>query len=76
VFCAGLPVVVEVTGAAELAALDTSDPRDVTPVHAGRRNAYQGRVLALVQAGSAPGMVAVRASAEGLPVAELQLTVR
>ncbi|MGA3019508.1 MAG: DUF4982 domain-containing protein, partial [Bryobacteraceae bacterium] len=76
VFGAALPIVVEVTGAGELAALDSSDPRDVTPVGAGRRNAYQGRVLALVRAGAASGTVAVRASAGGLAVAELRLTVR
>jgi beta-galactosidase/beta-glucuronidase len=76
VFGAAVPVVVEVTGSAELAALDTGDPRDVTPVQSGRRNAYQGRLLAVVRAGAAPGTAAVRVSAEGLPAAELRLTVR
>lgn len=76
VFGAALPVVVEVTGSGELAALDSGDPRDVTPVQAGHRNAYQGRILALVRAGAAAGTVTVRASADGLPAAELRLTVR
>ena len=76
VFGSALPIVVEVTGSGELVALDSSDPRDVTPVQAGRRNAYEGRILALVRAGAVEGPVIARASATGLPTAELRLMIR
>jgi len=68
-----LPISVTVTSPGELVALDNSDPRDVTSVQAGRRNAYRGRILALVRRGSEGGLVTVRASANGLPAAELRL---
>ncbi len=74
VFPSALPITVTVTGA-ELAALDNSDPRDVTSVKAGHRTAYQGRILALVRTGSAEGEVTVLASAVGLPAAEIRLQV-
>jgi beta-galactosidase len=72
---AASPISVTVTGPGELVALDNSDPRDVASVQAGHRTAYQGRILALVRtrAGSEPGPVTVRASADGLPAAELRL---
>jgi len=73
VFGAALPISVTVTSPGELVALDNSDPRDVTSVQAGRRNAYRGRILALVRRGSEGGLVTVRASANGLPAAELRL---
>jgi beta-galactosidase len=73
VFGAALPISVSVTGPGELAALDNSDPRDVASVNAGHRTAYQGRILALVRTGSEAGFVTVRASANGLPAAELRL---
>ena len=76
VFGSALPIVVEVTGSGELVALDSSDPRDVTPVQAGRRTAYQGRILALVRTGAVEGPVIARASATGLPTAELRLMIR
>jgi hypothetical protein len=67
---------VRATGAGELAAMDTGDPRDVTPVQAGSRRAYQGRALAIIRSSSTPGRLTVRASAVGLPSAELVLTVK
>jgi beta-galactosidase len=67
---------VRATGAGELAAMDTGDPRDVTPVQAGSRHAYQGRALAIIRSSSTPGRLTVRASAVGLPPAELVLTVK
>jgi beta-galactosidase len=73
VFGAASPISVSVEGPGELVALDNSDPRDVTSVRAGHRTAYQGRILALVRTGSEAGLVTVRASADGMPAAELQL---
>jgi beta-galactosidase/beta-glucuronidase len=64
------------SGAGELAAMDSGDPRDVTPVQAGRRKAWQGRALAIVRAGASPGKVTIRASAPGVRAAEVTLAVK
>ena len=65
----------EVSGPAELAALDTGDLRDMTPVQSDRRKPYQGRALAMVRA-SAPGAVTLRISAPGLKAAQATITVK
>jgi beta-galactosidase len=65
---------VQVSGG-ELVAVDNADLRDVSPVHAGRRKAYQGRILAVVRR-SGGGPVAVRASAAGLKPAETTLILK
>jgi len=75
VFAANPVIEMHVTGAAELAAMDNADPRDVTPVQANHRKAYQGRALAIVRVAGATGRVVVRASAQGLQPAETTLTV-
>jgi len=49
---------VRAAGGGELAAVDSGDVRDISPVQAGRRNAYEGRVLAIVRAGTAAGTAA------------------
>jgi beta-galactosidase len=67
---------VQATGAGELAAVDSGDMRDTSPVQAGRRNAYEGRILAIVRAGAVAGRIVVRASAPGLKAGEITLTVR
>lgn len=67
---------VQTSGAGELAALDSGDQRDVTPVKAGHRKVYEGRALAIVRSGTSAGSVTVRASAAGLKGAELTIAVR
>jgi beta-galactosidase len=69
-------VEVQVSGPGELAALDTGDMRDISPVQANHRNTYRGRALAMVRSGAAAGKIAVRASAPGLQAAEAVLTVK
>jgi hypothetical protein len=76
VYLAGVTVEVEVSGAGELAALDSGDLADLSPVRANRRRTYQGRALAIVRAGKAPGRIAIRVSAPGLPPAELAIAVQ
>jgi beta-galactosidase len=66
---------VEVSGAGQLAALDSGDARDVTPVQSAQRNTWQGRALALVRAGG-PGKITVRVSGAGLKPAEASVVVR
>ena len=73
---AAQPIEVRVDGAGELAAVDSADVRDISPVQAGRRNAYEGRILAIVRAGTAAGSIVVRASAPGLKPAEFTIVVR
>ena len=68
-------IVLEVSGAGELAAVDSGNPRDVTPVQSGSRDAYRGRILAIVRAGRKPGAIQLRASAGGLKAAEIRLNV-
>ncbi len=75
VFAANQPITVQVTGSAELVALDTGDSNDITPVKAARRNAYEGRILAIVRSSGSPGQATVRASA-GEFKGEQTLTVK
>ncbi|MGA2271143.1 MAG: glycoside hydrolase family 2 TIM barrel-domain containing protein [Bryobacteraceae bacterium] len=76
VYGADLPIEVQVSGAGELAAMDSGDPADLSPVQANHRKAWQGRVLAIVRAGPAAGKITVRASAPGLNPGEATITVR
>jgi beta-galactosidase len=76
VYQAGVLVEVAASGAGELAALDTGDLADLSPVRASHRKTYQGRALAIVRAGATAGRIAVRVSAPGLPPAELEIAVR
>jgi beta-galactosidase len=69
-------VEVQVSGPGELAALDTGDLRDISPVQANHRKTYQGRALAMVRSGAEAGKVTVRASAPGLEAGEVALEVR
>lgn len=76
VFGAAASIAVEVHGSGALAAVDSGDLRDTASVQSGRRTAYEGRILAIVRAGTAPGAVQVRASAPGLAPAEITLAVK
>ena len=64
---------VQVTGGGSLAAVDSGDIRDTNPVQQGQRKAYEGRILALVRAGSAAGSLVVRATAAGLKSGEITI---
>lgn len=73
---AGDPLItVQVSGAGELVAMDSANPRDTTPVQAGHRSAYEGRVLAIVRSSNA-GQMVVHASAPGLKAGEVTLRVQ
>jgi hypothetical protein len=75
VFAANQPIAVQVAGSAELVALDNANPMDTTPVKTDRRNAFEGRILAIVRSKGGPGQVTVRASAGELS-GEASLTVK
>jgi beta-galactosidase len=76
VYGADSTIEVQVSGAGELAAMDSGDPADITPVQVGHRKAWQGRVLAIVRAGAAAGTITVRASAAGLKAGEVTAAVK
>jgi hypothetical protein len=59
-------IAVEVSGAGELVAMDSANPADVTPVGAGHRDAFEGRVLAIVRSARDAGALTVHASAGSL----------
>ena len=75
VYGADQEIAAEVSGAGELAALDTGDLRDLTPVQSGHRKPYEGRALAIVRAAS-PGRITLRVSAPGLQGAETTITAK
>ena len=68
-------IAVEVTGMGELVAMDSANPTDITPVAAGQRAPFDGRVLAIVRSGRKAGSLLVRATAGSLR-GELKFTVR
>ncbi len=76
----GLPVIdatpvvkVRVTGAGRLLGLDTGDLNYGGLFKAGKRAAYQGRLLATVQRTAPEGEVRIAATASGLPAAGVVL---
>jgi hypothetical protein len=73
---AGQSIQVQVRGAGALAAMDSGNPRDVTPVQADHRNAYEGRALAIVRSGAHAGQLVVDASAPGVKPAEVTIPVQ
>lgn len=75
VYSAGSDISITVSGASRLAAIDSGNARDLTPVQAGRHNAYEGRVLAIVRSGRSTGQAIVHGSAAGLKPAEISLRV-
>ncbi len=76
VYAADSTITVEAGGDGELAAMDSGNVFDVTPVQAGHRTAYEGRVLAIVLPGRKPGQLNVQASAPGLRSAKITLRVQ
>ena len=76
VYGADSMIEVQASGAGELAAMDSGDPADIRPVQSNYRKAWQGRVLAIMRAGTTAGTITVRASAPGLKAGEATVTVK
>ncbi len=76
VFAGEALIEVQVSGSGELAAVDSGNPRDVTPVQSNRRAAFEGRMLAIVRPGGQAGEMVVRVSAAGLKSGEARLHVQ
>lgn len=68
-------VTVEVTGAGRLVGLDNGDSTDYDSYKGTCRRLFNGKMLAMVQAGLSAGDVQVRVSAQGLKSAEVTLEV-
>lgn len=65
----------EVSGAGRNAGVQNSDPLSDEPFQANRRNLYQGRALLVVRSGRHAGTIMIKAIAEGLEQAGVQLQV-
>lgn len=68
-------VTVEVLGAGRLVGLDNGDSTDFDSYKGVSRRLFNGKLLAMIQAGFTSGDVQVRVSAEGLKPAEITLHV-
>jgi len=67
----------EVTGPAEIAAVDNGDATNLESFQAPDRNAYNGMCLVIIRAKAGnPGKIILKAQSEGLPRAEIPITAR
>jgi len=64
-----------ISGAAELAAVGTANPKDVQSFRQLRPKTFHGRCLAIVRPNGAAGLVTVRAQADGLAPASVVVQV-
>jgi beta-galactosidase len=69
-------VTLEVTGAGELIAIGTPDPRSEERYVGAQRAAYEGRLMAVVRSTGQAGAIQLQASAEGLAPGEIQLAAQ
>src|SRR6185437_8899939 len=66
----------KVEGAGDLVAADNGDLRDLTPYQSNRRQVRAGQALAIVGSTREPGTIRLKASAEGLPDATIEITTK
>ncbi len=72
---ATVPVTFSLSGAGELAAAGTANPKDIRSFRGKRPVTYHGKCLAIVRPTGTAGSVTLRAQAEGLTAASLTLKV-
>jgi beta-galactosidase len=70
-----LPVAFSVSGAGDLAASGTANPKDVTSFRRPRLNTYHGRALAIIRPKGVAGPVTVRVEAAGFAPASAVIQV-
>jgi len=70
-----VPVSFSVTGAGEIAAVGSANPKDVASFRQPRRNTFHGVCVVVVRPSGKPGSVEVRAQSPGLADAAAALTV-
>ncbi len=72
---AAVPVTFSISGAAELAAVGTANPKDIGSFRQPHPRTFHGKCLAIVRPTGAAGSVTLRAQAEALSSASLALQV-
>jgi beta-galactosidase len=65
-----------VTGPGRIAGVDNGDPTDTTSYVSSKRNAFSGKVLAIVQSSGTPGSITVTATASGLSQGTVTVTAK
>jgi beta-galactosidase len=70
------PVRIRVQGAGRFVCMDNGDTADSGAQLRADKPTFMGHAQAIIQAGRSSGTIRITASADGLPDAELQLTVR
>ncbi|GAB2554942.1 glycoside hydrolase family 2 TIM barrel-domain containing protein [Spirosoma aerophilum] len=71
-----IPVQFSVDGVGEVAAVGNANPTDVASFHKLDRKTFHGRCLAIIRPNGKPGVVKLKATAEGLTTAEITITAR
>jgi hypothetical protein len=56
----------EINGNGKLIGLDNGNPTDHEPYKSGKRKVFNGKALAIIQAGKIPGKITLTASSEGM----------
>jgi beta-galactosidase len=72
---AAVPVAFSITGAGELAAVGTANPKDVRSFRQPRLRTFHGRCLAVVRSRGVAGSATVQARADGLTAASVVVQV-
>jgi beta-galactosidase len=65
-----------VSGAGRLAGVDNGDPTDTTSYASPKRNAFNGKALAIVQSNGQPGPITVTATSSGLTQGTVSATAQ
>ena len=73
---AEVPVGFTVSGAGELAAAGSASPNDASSFRAPVRKTYQGRCIAILRPKGAAGQITLKAEAEGLKAATIELRIQ
>ncbi|WP_347158623.1 glycoside hydrolase family 2 TIM barrel-domain containing protein [Pontibacter chitinilyticus] len=63
----------DVTGDATIVGVGNANPMSLESHQLPKRNAWKGRCLVIVKAGSKPGAITLKATSEGLPASQVQL---
>ena len=68
------PVAFSVSGPGEIIGVDNGNPRDASPFKVTSRDAFSGKVLAIVRSTGTPGEIVVTASSAGLAPGSVAIT--
>ena len=71
-----IPIHFTISGAGELAATGSSAPNDASSFHVPQRKTYQGRALAILRPTVSAGKITLKAEADGLKAATIEVRTR